>query len=35
MHQKLKKKLKWAPKTSLENLIDIMIKDEIEFYQDL
>jgi len=32
---KAKKKLKWVPKTSLENLIKIMIDDEIKFYQDL
>jgi GDPmannose 4,6-dehydratase len=32
---KAKKKLKWMPKTSLENLIKIMINDEIKFYQDL
>mgnify|MGYP003923118321 FL=1 len=32
---KAKKKLKWVPKTSLENLIKIMINDEIKFYQDL
>ena len=32
---KAKKKLKWVPKTNLENLIKIMIDDEIKFYQDL
>ena len=32
---KAKKKLKWLSKTNLENLIDIMIKDEIKFYQNL
>lgn len=32
---KAKKKLKWVPKTNLENLIKIMINDEIKFYQDL
>ena len=32
---KAKKKLKWIPKTNLDNLIKIMIDDEIKFYQDL
>jgi GDPmannose 4,6-dehydratase len=32
---KAKKKLKWVPKTNLENLIKIMIDEEIKFYQDL
>jgi len=32
---KAKKKLKWVPKTNLENLIKIMINDELKFYQDL
>ena len=29
---KIKKKLNWAPKNNLENLIQKMIKDEIKFY---
>ena len=32
---KAKTKLKWVPKTNLENLIKIMINDELKFYQDL
>ena len=32
---KARTKLKWVPKTNLENLIKIMIDDEIKFYQDL
>jgi len=30
---KAKKKLKWTPKTNLNDLIKIMIKDEIKFYK--
>ena len=30
-----KKKLKWVPKTNLDQLIKIMINEEIKFYQDL
>ena len=32
---KARTKLKWVPKTNLENLIKIMINDELKFYQDL
>ena len=32
---KAKKKLKWVPKTNLDQLIKIMINEEIKFYQDL
>jgi GDPmannose 4,6-dehydratase len=32
---KAKKKLKWIPKTNLDNLIKIMINEEIKFYQNL
>jgi len=32
---KAKKKLKWTPKTNLNDLIKIMIKDEIKFYKKL
>ena len=31
---KAKKKLKWIPKTNLDDLIKIMIKDELKFYKN-
>ena len=32
---KANKKLKWVPKTNLEDLIKIMINEEVKFYQNL
>ena len=32
---KAKKKLKWEPKTNLDELIKIMIDDELKYYNDL